>query len=196
MRWVLAVACLAAMVRPGWADTESDMRDCASSSGDGQILACSRLIDQRQLRPRNLAQAYFNRGVAYAQNKQFPKAVVDYTQAIKLYPSGAVAYYSRGVARHHLKQYAKAIEDYNEAIRLDPKGSLAYYGRGLSHSRLNQYMRAISAFDKAIELNPGDPPLYHGRGLAYAMMSNNVRAIGDYTSAPSPSSATSAYQYV
>ena len=58
------------------------------------------------------------------------KAIVDYSEAIKLKPDYAEAYNNR--ARTYLKKvdFDKAIEDYTKAIELNPQDVDAYYTRG------------------------------------------------------------------
>jgi tetratricopeptide (TPR) repeat protein len=62
-----------------------------------------------------------HRGVAYADLKQFEKAIQDYNQAIELDPKYTHAFNNRGTAYIKLKQFEKAIQDYNQAIELDPE---------------------------------------------------------------------------
>ena len=50
---------------------------------------------------------------------QYERAIVDFTEALRLRPDDALAHYNRGIAYLHLKQYEQAIPDFNEAIRLN-----------------------------------------------------------------------------
>ena len=81
-----------------------------------------------ELVPRD-AEAYRQRGVAYAQGKgQYDQAISDFNKAIELDPKLAMAYNNRGLAYALGKgQYDRAISDYNKAIDLDPKLASACY---------------------------------------------------------------------
>jgi tetratricopeptide (TPR) repeat protein len=68
-----------------------------------------------------IVNAFNNRGTAYADLKQFKKAIQDYNQAIELDPEYTHAFNNRGFAYADLKQFKKAIQDYNQAIELDPE---------------------------------------------------------------------------
>jgi tetratricopeptide (TPR) repeat protein len=57
-----------------------------------------------------------DRGTAYADLKQFKKAIQDYNQAIELDPEYTHAFNNRGFAYADLKQFKKAIQDYNQAL--------------------------------------------------------------------------------
>jgi regulator of sirC expression with transglutaminase-like and TPR domain len=54
------------------------------------------------------ADAFIDRGVAYAKLKQFEKAIQDYNQAIELDPEYTYAFNNRGLAYADLKQFKKA----------------------------------------------------------------------------------------
>jgi Flp pilus assembly protein TadD len=41
---------------------------------------------------------FSNRGIAYANLKQYQNAISDYTEAIRLEPEGGQAYYNRSIA--------------------------------------------------------------------------------------------------
>ena len=91
--------------------------------------ALALLTEAIKLDPK-YATAYNNRGLAYSDLGQIPRAIQDFDQAIKLDPKDAEAYYNRGLAYLRLGQYARAIQDFDHAIRLDPKFAQAYNNRG------------------------------------------------------------------
>jgi tetratricopeptide (TPR) repeat protein len=129
------------------------------------------------------ADAYSNRGVAYADLNQNERAIEDYNKAIGLNPNYAEAYINRGNAYADLNQNERAIEDYNKAIELNPNYAVAYINRGNAYADLNQNERAIEDYNKAIELNPNYTEAYNNRGIAYADLNQNERAIEDYNKA-------------
>lgn len=68
----------------------------------------------------NYAMAHIIRVTAYAELKQFDRAIADYDQAIRLDPNDAFAYSIRGQTYAELEQFDRAIADYDQAIRLNP----------------------------------------------------------------------------
>jgi hypothetical protein len=118
------------------------------------------------------ALAYSSRGSAYVTKGDLDRAIVDYTEAIRLYPKYAEAYYNRGTAyatkgdresavgdfNESNGDYAHALADYDEAIRLKPRWAEAYYKRGhvLSQNfpKGVRYGQATASYDEAIRLNP------------------------------------------
>ena len=61
------------------------------------------------------AEAYYNRGIAYARKGDLDRAIQDYDKALELKPDLAVAYYNRGVAWLRLKSWEKARADLTSA---------------------------------------------------------------------------------
>lgn len=126
---------------------------------------------------------YNNRGLAYADLKQYQQAIKDYDQAIQLYPTFALVYNNRGNAYADLNQHQRAIKDYDQAIRLDPNLTLAYNNRGATYIKLVQFQEAIADYTQTISLSPTNPKAYFGRGRAYDGLQQNQQAIDDYTQA-------------
>jgi tetratricopeptide (TPR) repeat protein len=101
--------------------------------------------------------AYYNRGLAYADKKQYDKAIEDYNRAIELDPQYASAYRSRGSAYRIKKDYNEAVTDYDKAIELNPSASV-YNGRGFTFLEWGKYTEAEKDIRKALELDPNHLP--------------------------------------
>jgi tetratricopeptide (TPR) repeat protein len=69
----------------------------------------------------DLAEAYYNRGVAFGRKGNLDGEIADYTDAIRLKPDFAGAYYNRGVAYEEKGEKAKADEDFAQAEKLGYK---------------------------------------------------------------------------
>ena len=67
------------------------------------------------------AEAYFNRGIAYARLEENQQAIKDFDKAIELNPKLAQPYYNRAIAYLRLGDDRQAIEDYKSAARLGHK---------------------------------------------------------------------------
>jgi tetratricopeptide (TPR) repeat protein len=72
---------------------------------------------------------YFNLGyISFNVEKDFRKATVMFSKALKFNPAYAEAYYMRGLSFEQLGEYAKSIRDYTEAIKTAPGYELAVVG--------------------------------------------------------------------
>ena len=73
----------------------------------------------------------FDRGVAYRNLEDNQRAILDFTEAIKL--GVGEAYAPRANARLAIRDYDGAIADYNDATRLNPKDVSSLFNRGFAY---------------------------------------------------------------
>ena len=131
----------------------------------------------------DFAEAFGNRGNAYADLGQFQRAIEDYNKVIHLKQDLAMAYNNRGNVYLKLGEYQRAIEDFNKAIHLKPDYFETYNNRGLACEGLGQRQRAIEDYSKVIHLKPDYAEAYNLRGLAYEGIGQYERAIKDFNQA-------------
>jgi tetratricopeptide (TPR) repeat protein len=145
---------------------------------------------------RNLAIAYYDRGLAWARKNETDKALADYNASLKINPDYQNAYISRGNALKLKNRPDDAIADYDKAIKLDPpKAGLAFYNRGNSWRDKNENDKAIADYNQAISLMPQYVNAYVARGNIYKTKDELDRAMADYDKAISidPAKANLAY---
>lgn len=161
----------------------SHIERCNAGTGTAtapRIEGCAALITAGRLDAHNLANAYNNRGIAYAEAKDYDKAIADFSEAIRLNPVLALAYANRGGALGCTGAYDPAIVDCNEAIRIDPENANAFNNRGLAWAGKQEFDRAIADYDAAVQLEPGFAAAFSNRGLAYMRKRDYTRAIADF----------------
>ncbi|WP_051380380.1 tetratricopeptide repeat protein [Bradyrhizobium sp. WSM1743] len=129
------------------------------------------------------ANAYYNRGNAYAASGDTDRAIADYTATIRLDPAYANAYYNRGNGYSNKGDMDRAIADYTATIRIDPAYANAYYNRGNAYSNKGDRDRAIADYTEAVRLQPSNANAYFNRGNAYGTKGDTDHAIADYTDA-------------
>jgi tetratricopeptide (TPR) repeat protein len=61
------------------------------------------------------------RGVSLASEREYDKAIMEFTQAIAIHPKYGVAYANRGVAYIQKREYVKALDDLRKAAELSPR---------------------------------------------------------------------------
>ena len=121
-------------------------------------------------------------GEAYQQD-DYPKAIANYEEAIRLDPDDRWLHYMRGNANLGQGQYPEAITDYDESIRLDPDFSGAHHWRGRAKHLLERYDEAIEDYSEAIRLNSEFSEAYHWRGRARHLLEQYDEAIDDHDEA-------------
>jgi tetratricopeptide (TPR) repeat protein len=120
------------------------------------------------------------------QKKDYPGAIADYDQAIRLapkHPNIAEAYHNRGMSRYILGDKPGAVTDFDQALRHDPNQAKTYNGRGLARHTLGDRPGAIADFDQAIRLNPSYSSAYNHRGQARFAQGDKQGAIADFDQA-------------
>ncbi len=130
-----------------------------------------------------MSEPFHTRGSAYAEIKNYPKAIADFDMALQLAPTATQIYFERGMAHGYLGNYSTAINDFTSALTYDAKMVDAYYNRGNSYFNTQQYNTAINDFSEAIKLNSNEKNFYINRGLAYASVNDFGKAINDYQKA-------------
>lgn len=108
-----------------------------------------------QLRP-DLAAAYINLGITYAQLNQLPQAVEAFNQAVKLKPDVWEAHANLGIAYVLSGKSDEALKAYTEALRLKPDLVTAQIGIGVALSRLSRYDEAVEALNRALRQRPNE----------------------------------------
>jgi tetratricopeptide (TPR) repeat protein len=77
------------------------------------------------------ADGFRRRGMAFASQREFGRALADLTRACGLAPSNADNYYDRGVVYEQNGRPKSALEDFDTAIRLQPGDRDAHLARAL-----------------------------------------------------------------
>ncbi len=99
-----------------------------------------------------LKEAYYNRGCAKDELKDYTGAIDDYTKAIELGPNNESEYLNRGLAKYELHFFQEAIKDYDKAIEIEPNKSTAYFGRANAEYQAGDKENACLDWSKASEL--------------------------------------------
>ena len=131
--------------------------------------------------PRRILYAYLNRGVAFGDNKEFGRAIEDFTTAISMDPKSGNAYLNRGMALVAQGEFERAIMDYDMALALNPSFVDAYSNRGGVWYRKGELDRAIDDYNRALSLQPDSLPALINRAIAFKKKGATDRAIEDYS---------------
>jgi tetratricopeptide (TPR) repeat protein len=95
--------------------------------------------------------AYMMRASAYTRQRDFERAIRDYTRAIELDGSLTAAYNNRGIVYVSMGEYEEAASDFDQVIELDANNLAAYNNRSVIHALDGDYDTAISLLEATIE---------------------------------------------
>jgi TPR repeat protein len=96
----------------------------------------------------------------YYDERDYDRAIAEFTAAIKLNPNKAMYYFYRGQSYMKKKDDAREIIDFTEAIRLGLEDNdiafFVYYNCGVVYERRDLYSDAKANYEKANSLRPND----------------------------------------
>ena len=165
--------------------TDADEASCTQAADPEVVIpACTRMIETADAHgdtPHDRAVVYYDRGLAYKNQKQLDRALADFSDAIKLDPRYAHPYVNRALIYASTGDFARSVADSSEAIKLDPTNALPYLNRGIAYRSQRNFDAAIADFSKAISLSKADPNLYLTRGWAYLSKGDVNGAIADFS---------------
>ena len=101
------------------------------------------------------ADTYQHRAIAYYDQGDYPEAVADFDEALKLKPQSAEALNNRAWTYYKAGDADRALQDANRAVQLD--GSKAYIWDTRAHilEELGKTPEAIRDYRKALQLDAG-----------------------------------------
>ncbi len=101
--------------------------------------------------------AYYTKGFAYYNLKQYDLSIQNFTKSIELDPNIAEAYNGRGWVYGTIDEYSKALDDFSKAIEIDDSYALAYNNRGLTYVHLKNNDNACKDYKRACQLGDCRP---------------------------------------
>ncbi len=146
----MGTLCASSLLFPAAAQ-DSAIR-CNSHVRADIISGCTDIINAGRESPQHLAMAYTYRGAAYSDQGDSDKAIADYSNAIRLYPTDPIAYFDRGVEYGAAGKLNLSISDFSQAIALKPDYARAYLDRGKIYQASGDNQRAQADFNKAQSL--------------------------------------------
>jgi tetratricopeptide (TPR) repeat protein len=150
---------------------------------------CTRLIASGRYAGRDLAGIMLNRGNAYYNGQDYPRAIADYDEAIRLDPRASAAFSKRGNAYYAKGDLPHALADLNQAIALDMNNADAILSRGTVRLEAGDPDRAIVDFNAALLFKPTSAvcaayaAAFRNRGAAFAEKGDQDHAIADFNQA-------------
>ena len=111
-------------------------------------------LDRKQ--EPNLVSALQHRGMEYTTQQQYPEAIADFSEALKLKPDDPGIYERRAYVEMKTNAYDKALADYSEAIRLRPNEVRYYLLRGYIYETKDDIKSSMADTEQALKLDPNN----------------------------------------
>jgi tetratricopeptide (TPR) repeat protein len=152
------------------------MRHFRRGNFDQAITDCDEAI---RLEP-DKAQAYGQRGQAWAAKGDIESALADYEAAIRIDPSNPTLLRDQGILWRRLGDLDRALAAFDHAIRLGFSDASAYNERGQVWLEKGRHERAIADFNQALKIDPSLVSALINRGIAWRSKGALDRAIADF----------------
>jgi tetratricopeptide (TPR) repeat protein len=137
-----------------------------------------------RLNPR-FADAYFRRGLTYAELGDLELAMLDYSNTIEINPQHINAYIQRSWIYFRQKEYLLAKADSQAVKTFDRSCFWANYMLGIIDSLSGLKHAAIVSFTQAIEICPYYVSARYHRGIIYHELGDISNAMADFDRAQS-----------
>jgi tetratricopeptide (TPR) repeat protein len=135
----------------------------------------------RSKRSGNLV--HYNRRRLWRDLGDFDRAIVDYTEEIRLDPKSAKAYAGRGEIWRLKGDLDSALADQDQAVQLEPKDGLGFLLRGDILRYKGEFNRALADYEQALRFEPDLVAAFTGIGLTYEKMGDLPRARAEFEKA-------------
>jgi tetratricopeptide (TPR) repeat protein len=129
---------------------------------------------------KDQANACNDRGVVLAAQGRIGEAIVQYEQALILYPDHADAHSNWGAALATQGRFAEAIAHFERGLAIRPDHASAHSNLAVALMAQGRIPDAISHYERALALNPNHADAHNNLGLALAREGRNTEAIAHY----------------
>ncbi|KQY29749.1 hypothetical protein ASD38_10520 [Caulobacter sp. Root487D2Y] len=125
------------------------------------------------------ADAFVDRGSRLLDQREYDRAIADFSSALALDPNNVLAYADRGVAHAWKDEVEAATADFDSALRLDPRSWVAVQGRGILAERRGDYAEAVVAYGRTIDLHSGGTFALLHRARGHRVLGHDDLALAD-----------------
>jgi len=119
--------------------------------------------------PQPTAQEYFDSGLRYYNQEQFPMALSEFEMAVGKSPSFVEANYYVGLTAWKLNMVEKAKKAFVDTLNLNPNHIKARESLGILDYATNDFTEAKRHLEAARTLNSVNPEVYFFLGRIYVM---------------------------
>ena len=111
------------------------------------------------------------------------EAIVEFEQALRIYPDYAVVHNNLGLALAQMGRLDDAIGHYEQAVRIKPRYAEAYNNLGTALGQEGMLQEATVQFEQALRIAPEYALAHYNLGIALEQAGRVTEAIGQYEQA-------------
>jgi tetratricopeptide (TPR) repeat protein len=129
------------------------------------------------------AAAANDRGYAFAEKKDYVRALEAYDEAVAAAPRDALSWANHGSVQFRLNNYDGCIDDITRAMALGLKSPVVVLNRGTCYFKKGDYRRALEDCNAIIRINPRNSVAHRTCGVAYEKSGDRERAFASFDTA-------------
>jgi tetratricopeptide (TPR) repeat protein len=126
---------------------------------------------------------HYNEGMNFYNKNDFDSAIVEFTNAVAIFPEYADAYLELGNCYDNKSDQIKALENYLKAGKYDKRYIIFAYGYECASDNMENYDEAIVALSQCIDQKINSFVAYCMRGNSYGAKDDFNNAYNDYSAA-------------
>lgn len=117
-----------------------------------------------------------NMGDVYFRHKDYEKAAMEFSTAIKLKSNYADAYHNLGNTFYHMQKYNEAVASYQKALSINPNIWQSYQNIAIIYFNHNNFEKAREYMEQAVKLQPANAQLLLNLSVIYNNLGNKQKA--------------------
>ncbi|MEG2339860.1 MAG: tetratricopeptide repeat protein [Odoribacter sp.] len=161
----------------------------------------------KQITEKGDVDSYLLRGSFYINQREYPKAIEDFTTILHKDPHNLLALFNRANARMLMYDYIESVEDktdrvigekenknrkidyslvlegYNKCLEIDPNFTFALFNTANVYAKNGEIDKAITAYTKVLYQDKDIAEAYFNRGLLYIYTGQKALANADLSKA-------------
>jgi tetratricopeptide (TPR) repeat protein len=111
-------------------------------------------INKALAKPREEAEAHFQRGKSHYESNDYRQARDEFNRALSLAPDHLEAYHYRGHVHEQLGECHAAVADFTAALQRQPHNAHFHERRGLAYYLLQEHEKALTDWQESLKLKP------------------------------------------
>lgn len=133
------------------AQTADDCYRATLRTDDREIIRiCSAALERGEMNDEDRSITISNRGLGYLRDKQYDRAIIDFSDALIVNPRNPFSFNFRGEAWREKGNFDRALADFAEALQIDSGFTGALYNRGLTFERQGDTNAARTEYQRAL----------------------------------------------
>jgi len=152
-------------------------------ASDTELQAKLETADQMAMKSLSAADKAFINGTNSYNKQNYPQALKEFEEALKLNPNSWAYYFNYGLTLKKLNKPEEAREAFKKAVELNPDSFSANKELGEMLARQDDFAAALEYYKKAVALSPSDSDAHYNLGACLVNLGQGEEAYAHFQKA-------------